>query len=237
VSHVVVLDNLFGEKENAEFLRLVVSPGWDDKDGPCPDLWELGTCDADGLPPSWGLKSALLTKLLDSDCEAIVEVQTRLQQLYPEYTIAHVDESAVGVGVGAGPHVVNAAVCGGDYRWHIDADPRMLNGFGYPNREPGKPYFVTMLIYINEGWPTGWDAETFFLDMESDTGFFVRPAQFRTILMDQDITHRMSAPSKLANGKPRYSLVWKLLFVPKDAAISPSIAKTAWGPPVRLGAS
>lgn len=234
VSHVVVLDNLFGERENAELLRLIVGPNWDDKDGPCPDLWERGTCDAEGLPPSWGVKNALLTKLLDSDCEAIVEVQTRLQQLYPEYDIAHVDESTLGAGVGAGPHVVNAAVHGGDYRWHIDADPRMLDGFAYPNREAGKPYFVTMLLYINDGWPRSWDGETLFLDLESDTGIFVRPAQFRAVLMDQDITHRMSSPSKLAGGKPRYSIVWKLLFVPKDASHACSIARPEWGAPVRL---
>jgi hypothetical protein len=237
VGHVVVLDNLFGEKENAEFLRMIVGSGGGGKRGPCPGGCDPCTCDVDQLPPSWGVKSALLTKLLDSDCEATVEVQTRLQQLYPEYTIAHVDESAVGVGVGARPHVVNAAVRGGDYQWHLGADPRALDGFGYPNREPGKPYFVTMLLYVNGGWPRGWDAETFFLDTKSDSGVFVRPAQFRTVLVDQDVMYRMSAPSKLANGTPSYSIAWKLLFVPKDSAMPPSVAKTDWGPSMRLGAA
>ena len=74
--------------------------------------------------------------------------------------------------------MANAAVANGDYRWHIDADPRMLDGFGYSNREAGKPYFVTMLVYVNNGWPRAWDAETMFLDMESDTGIFVRPSRY-----------------------------------------------------------
>lgn len=33
--------------------------------------------------------------------------------------------------------------------------------------------------------------------------------------MDQDMPHRISAPSKAAPG-PRYSLVWKLVFWPRD---------------------
>ena len=59
-------------------------------------------------------------------------------------------------------------------------------------------------------------------------------ARYRTVLMDQDVTHRMTAPSKLANGKPRYSIVWKLLFIPKDPTITPSIARPEWGPPLQM---
>ena len=33
--------------------------------------------------------------------------------------------------------------------------------------------------------------------------------------MDQDVVHRLSTPS-LKAGRPRYSLVWKLVFVPKS---------------------
>jgi hypothetical protein len=41
---------------------------------------------------------------------------------------------------------------------------------------------------------------------------------------DQDVPHRISAPSKAAEGRPRYSLVWKLVFFPKHGqpAQSPS---------------
>ena len=39
----------------------------------------------------------------------------------------------------------------------------------------------------------------------------VRPKSGRAVLMDQDILHRVSAPSSAAGGRPRYSLVWKLV--------------------------
>lgn len=38
---------------------------------------------------------------------------------------------------------------------------------------------------------------------------------------DQDVTHRVSPPSHLAR-RPRYSLVWKLVFMPKVSDASPS---------------
>lgn len=30
--------------------------------------------------------------------------------------------------------------------------------------------------------------------------------------MDQDVLHRVSAPSSAAGGRPRYSLIWKLVW-------------------------
>jgi len=33
--------------------------------------------------------------------------------------------------------------------------------------------------------------------------------------MDQDITHSVTAPSVEAGGRPRYSLVWKLVLHPR----------------------
>lgn len=85
--------------------------------------------------------------------------------------------------------------------------------------------------------------------------------------MDQDMPHRISAPSRQAPG-PRYSLVWKLVLVPKDdhpahAAVGAgqegdeqgaageggdagagegtaallSICRPEWGEPVRLGSA
>lgn len=50
---------------------------------------------------------------------------------------------------------------------------------------PGKPFFVTMLLYLDEEWPLNWDAETMILDPRSGTGVFVRPAPCRMLLMDQ----------------------------------------------------
>eukprot|EP00798_Chlamydomonas_sp_ICE-L_P018106 gene18106-24538_t len=103
--------------------------------------------------------------------------------------------------------------------------------------EPGKPLFVSMLVYLNEEWKEEWNSETMFLDPESACGLFVRPQPGRMVLMDQDVPHRVSAPSSAAKGCPRYSLVWKLVFYPKsgDAAPPPSICRPQWGTPVRVG--
>jgi hypothetical protein len=60
----------------------------------------------------------------------------------------------------------------------------------YSNREPGKPLFVTLLLYLDPDWPNQWDAETLFMDCATSTGVFVRPRPGRAVLMDQDITHR-----------------------------------------------
>lgn len=42
-------------------------------------------------------------------------------------------------------------------------------------QEPGKPLFLSLLLYLNSEWEREWDAETLFLDTHTETGFFVRP--------------------------------------------------------------
>ncbi len=92
----------------------------------------------------------------------------------------------------------------------------------------------------------------FLLLLQSCTPHPISP--FRVVLMEQDMPHRISAPSRDAPG-PRYSLVWKLVFVPKDrpagqqqqgqqqghepAAAPPyqSICRPEWGEPVRIGSA
>lgn len=54
--------------------------------------------------------------------------------------------------------------------------------------------------------------------------------------MDQDMPHRINAPSQQAPG-PRYSLVWKLVFYPKAEAKGFSISRPEWGSPLRLGSA
>ncbi|CAN0299464.1 unnamed protein product [Hapterophycus canaliculatus] len=102
--------------------------------------------------------------------------------------------------------VANAPVYGDRFSWHIDADPSAFppspwrDHFGtYTNRqaEPGMPLFATLLIYLDSDWRREWDAETLFLDAPTGTGVFVRPKGGRAIMMDQDITHRISTPSQV----------------------------------------
>jgi probable phosphoglycerate mutase len=258
--HVVVLDNLFGEEERLPLLQLLNgAPGYDDGMGPPTDRWERATCDGEGDAPTWGLKDHVMEELVEAPIHALVEVQSRLQLLFPEYAISRLPQQGVGQqqhqavaptpssstttntssssnsGHVANPMVANAAVHGDAFQWHIDADPSLLPEYNYLNREPGKPYWVTLLLYLNDGWPKHWDAETLFLDLPSDTGFFVRPGKYRAVLMDQDVTHRVSAPSQRANGKPRYSLVWKLLFIPRAPDAPCTIARPEWGTPLHFG--
>ncbi|KAK9804412.1 hypothetical protein WJX72_011538 [[Myrmecia] bisecta] len=140
--------------------------------------------------------------------------------------------------------VGNAAIYGDCFQWHIDADPSAfppspwVDTFGdYCNGEPGKPLFVSLMVYLDEAWPRDWDAETLFLDSANDVGVIVRPKRFRAVLMDQDVLHRVSTPSQLAGGRPRYSLVWKLVFLPRAAGQTACIARPEWGPPTNIGSA
>ena len=114
-------------------------------------------------------------------------------------------------------------------------------------RAQGKPLLVSLIIYLNESWNLDFDAETLFLDPATGTGVFVRPQPGRCVLMDADVLHRLSPPSRSA-GRPRYSLVWKLALVPKppprlrSAEVPPppppaTIARPEWGPPVPFGSA
>ena len=53
----------------------------------------------------------------------------------------------------------------------------------------------------------------------------------------QDVLHRVSTPSQLAGGRPRYSLVWKLVFLPRHASQTCCIARHEWGPPTNMGSA
>ena len=78
------------------------------------------------------------------------------------------------------PFVGNAAAHGDAYTWHVDADPaafpdgRWRAAFGdYVNGDPGRPLFVSLLVYLVGAWPRAWDAETLFLDTQTDVGIVV----------------------------------------------------------------
>ncbi len=59
------------------------------------------------------------------------------------------------------------------------------------NLQPGKPLFVSVLVYLNASWPMEHDAETLAVDIDTDTGVFVRPKPGRIVLMDQ-VSHLLS---------------------------------------------
>jgi hypothetical protein len=167
----------------------------------------------------------------------------------PECDLAPGDSD--GVSYSCPPFVANAAVTGHAFEWHVDADPSLLPALSrwvaqygeYPNGAVGRPLFVSLLVYTDGRWARDWHAETLFLEPEAGVGVLVQPRPGRAVLMHQDALHRVSAPSGAA-GRPRYSLVWKLLFVPRGAIgdgrrgalgqARESVSRPEWGPPVAL---
>ena len=93
----------------------------------------------------------------------------------------------------------------------------------FHGREPGFPLLVSLLLYlVDESWDRDWHGETLFLDTQTEIGLCVRPKMYRAVLMDQDVLHRVVQPSILAKG-PRYSIVWKLVMLPKKPGQASSI--------------
>ncbi|KAG2485818.1 hypothetical protein HYH03_015528 [Edaphochlamys debaryana] len=238
--HVVVLDGLLSEAERLELLDCLTAPGHNHQGPPPESKWDMGCVDREGDRATWGLRPEVLASLLEAPPPPVVALQTRLAAIYPEYDICHMPADKIsddppnadGEGTPLSCFVGNAVMHGDPCAWHCDADPATLpphspwvHNFGYyHNREVGRPLFVTVLIYLNDTWEEDWHAETLFLDPEAALGLFVRPAPGRVVLMEQDVPHRISAPSAAAPG-PRYSLVWKLVWLPKPGTAA------AGGPP------
>jgi hypothetical protein len=253
-STVLVLDNFFTEQQRKgilDHLTKVNYKGW----MPPADKWERKTADGPGLQPTMGLKDEWLDTLpAQVDIQAI---RHQLEALYPEYDILSQPPNSEFLPANyplqpehtCAEFVANAALHDDNFRWHMDADPAgfpetsrwvQLHG-SYPNRTPGKPLFVTLLLYLDYFWPRSFDAETLFLDDDTETGIFVRPKKYRAVLMDMDVWHRLSAPSRKAQ-RPRYSLVRKLLFCPplltaKGTSVPMTLSQPRFGPPVKVGSA
>ncbi len=248
---VVALDGLLSGAETRALLECMTSPGFDESSAAPPaSLWERETRDtaAPGAAPTWGLSEAALLSLQgEAAPAAVVEVQSRLQLLFPEYSLCHMPGDAMEphgeapAAAAVAPLVANAAVCEDAFGWHRDAQPALLHPESpwaerhglYANGAPGKPLLVSCVVYLNEDWPPGFDAETLFLDESTGAGLIVRPAPGRCVLMHQDLLHRLSAPSAAA-GRCRYSLVWKLAVMPRHPDDVPCIARPEWGPQTHL---
>jgi len=215
-------------------------------------MWQRQTADMKGAAATWGVFPAVLESLAQGYPRAVVEVQSRLAKIYPEYEIVHMPSQSIqqqlpsaAESVDCSAFLANAAVEGDTFRFHVDADPtsfppsQWTQVFGdYFNGEPGKPLLVSMIVYLNSEWDRDWAADTLFLDSETSTGVFARPKPGRVVLMEQDVLHRISAPSELAGGRARLSLVWKLAFIRKAVAekhVEPCIARPEWGQPVSFG--
>ena len=142
------------------------------------------------------------------------------------------------------PPLAGNAPCAADaadaYSWHVDADPLQLppspwtDAFGrYPNRAPGKPRFVSALVYLNPAWEAEWGAPTRFLDCGSGDVLEVPVAPGRVVLLDMDVTlgHRADGRRRRASALP---LVCKLVLHPSG---SERDRRPEMGAPVRFGSA
>jgi len=117
-SHVVVLDGLVDEDIRQEILKILVGTN-DDGGGDSnnddgvrhlpSEKWERKTADMAGAAPTWGLRAHVLKYLLGAGNEqeeeknttsssvpdALLEIQSRLVELYPEYRIAYLPSQAI----------------------------------------------------------------------------------------------------------------------------------------------
>jgi hypothetical protein len=258
-STLLVFDDLLSDDLRKRLLDVVVgrkddSPVWDDaKDGPDPRRWARGgllDIPDDELQkeeeggPCWGLRDEAIAELCFEHHDALQEFEIVLSDLFPQFTVSRLSEAVMGAGVS--PLTANAPVHGDRFDYHIDADPNMTppspwqDVYGrYPNRCPGKPRFMSCLVYLNDWEPDEWGAPTRFLDVATDTHYDVQAVPGRCVLMDQDITHSVVAPLEGAGNRPRYSLVWKLILHPKehDQDMTDLAGARQWPEPLLLGSA
>jgi hypothetical protein len=131
---------------------------------------------------------------------------------------------------GSTPIVANAPQAGERFSRHIDGDPSVLipSPFAdlhgaYPNRTPGRPRLASALVYLNSVWDAeAWGAPTALYDPPTGCQVRVRPSPGRVLLLDQDLTHAVTAPEAAAGERrARYSLVWKLALYPRQPTTPP----------------
>lgn len=192
---------------------------------------------------SYGLTYEAIQELCFQPHGAIVDMEIILSKLFSDFVVTRLPQAVFGEAVS--PLTANAPLHGDVFDYHIDADPYVTppslwtDIYGrYPNRSTGKPRFVSFLVYLNDEWHDAWGGPTRFLDVASDTEYAVLPRPGRCIVMDQDVSHAVTAPREAA-GRPRYSLVWKLVLHPKldNQDMRNLTAGRNWPEPILLGSA
>jgi hypothetical protein len=236
---------------------------WDDvKDGPDPRRWIRGGLldtpkngDNDGDDendteggPCWGLTEDAVEEICFEQHDALTQFETILSELLSDYVITRLPEAVMGSSIS--PLTANAPTAGDTFDYHVDGDPMQnppspwTDIYGrYPNRSPGKPRFMSCIIYLNDVWDSQeWGAPTRFMDVATGESHDVAPKPGRCLLIDQDIRHTVVAPEPAAGKRPRYSLVWKLVLHPKHhnqdmKNIGGGRQRTSWSEPILLGSA
>ena len=103
------------------------------------------------------------------------------------------------------------------------------------NRDPNKPRFVTIIVYLNPQWTVDDEGETLFVDEDTGVGVVIVPKPGRVVFMDADVFHSL----KPTRRKVRYSLVIHTLFNARaDAGVmARELARPEWGTPAHVGSA
>ena len=236
-SEIIIFDNILGSDLRKELREVVLGiktsrkNQWNDIAlGPDPSRWERGGLDdvlvedneeeSDG-GACWGLRGEAVEDICLNKHVPIQKFECLLAKMFPDYNVCKLPEAVFGPAVSS--ITANAATSVDTFHWHIDADPALVppspwaDCYGrFPNRTRGKPRFISCLLYINETWDVeAFGGGTKFLDPPTGKELTIDPIPGRILMMDQDITHTVIAPSNCAGKSPRYSLVWKLILHPK----------------------
>lgn len=238
-SSILVFDGMVSNELRSRLLQVVNGAEeeaddkiekWDDvTNGPDPNRWIRGglldtpTQEDEEVDRSFGLSEDSIDELCFQHHDAIQDFEMIVTSLLSNFIVTRLPEAVFGSFVS--PLTANAPTSEDSnvFNYHIDGDPMQLppslwtDVFGrYPNRAPGKPRFMSCLVYLNDEWKDEWGAPTRFLDVATDTPVDIIPKPGRIVLMDQDITHKVTAPHATAGKRPRYSLVWKLILHPRE---------------------
>jgi hypothetical protein len=253
-SSLLVFDHLVSDSLRRRMLDVVLGEenDCDDTNGPNPERWERGglmdinSDDEDREAGGFGLSDEAIDEINFQDHAAFQEFESVLAELLSDFVVSRMPEAVLGDSVT--PLNANAPIHGHDFEYHIDACPMLAppspwtDVYGrYPNRCPGKPRFMSCIVYLNDEWKSEeWGAPTRSLDVATDTPYdtTVKPGRF--LLMDQDITHTVVAPEAAAGKRPRYSLVWKLVLHPttqNQDMCKLSGTNTGWPKPILVGSA
>ena len=239
-STIMVFDQLVDDELRQGLLNVILGKDgdgdgdgddWDDiENGPDPSRWVYGGLsdvpDDEGETICTSISRGLSTEATMDLCynenhKPIAELESLLTKLFSkDIIVTKLPEAMLGSSVS--PITANAPIYNETFDYHIDADPNLCPPSTwtdiydtYPNRTPGKPRFMSFLIYLNDYWDDDFGAATKFLDPVTKDVHEVIPKPGRCVLMDQDILHTVTAPTVMAGLKrPRYSIVWKLILHP-----------------------
>jgi hypothetical protein len=234
-----------------------------DETTPSERAWTENFKDHDGeTSRTHGLVDDVLDELANeayAGVGAIGDVMRRVRETFKEYDVSVArtdmfskrgyDDKDAATRDAQAParraHVCANAVRHTDrFSYHRDVDVRGVEfsgeladvgRFAGRNRDPNKPRFVTIIVYLNPQWTVDDEGETLFVDEDTGVGVVIVPKPGRVVFMDADVFHSL----KQTRRKVRYSLVIHTLFTARaDAGVmARELARPEWGTPAHVGSA